>query len=108
MQQLDMVIALPAKKDYFKIYRVRGYRASTDSNFNYEFRVKTANIKEKVLLYDYNNQFTYRQKLLCFDTKEKAMAFRQMYLRTLYQPCAKSRGIRLFKGCSRCCQFRLR
>ncbi len=89
-------LIIPTTLGYFNIYKARGY-VSKDRYSAFEWHVKAETKKEIVhSLYNDDNRFAYRQSILCFDTKVKALAFRQSYLTALY-PILKSEGLDYLK-----------
>ena len=85
-------LIIPTKADYFKIYKARGYNSKLKFN-DFSFRIKTDNINEVIeSLHADSSRYTYRQSLMCFPTRAKAMAFRQTYLTALF-PILKAEGI---------------
>lgn len=73
----------PSTLSNYDIYKVRSKSIDTERNI-FEFRIRTNNIDEilpsKNNYYGNQSKYAYRQDYLIFDTKEKAMAFRQEYL----------------------------
>ena len=82
-------LIIPTKSGYFNVYKARCYKSSTQLNF--ELHIKIGSNKEiiptkspSVEIYSYfSKRYSYRQQLLCFDSKVKALAFRQSFLTAL-------------------------
>jgi hypothetical protein len=82
------------EKEKFEILKVRAFvakNATQHSSEKYKFDVKTNNLKETIYQDDDNTRFSLRQRYFVFDTKEKAMFFRQEYL-SLVLPYLKEHG----------------
>jgi hypothetical protein len=92
------------EKEKFEILKVRAFidqNATYHNSEKYRYDVKTNNIKETIYQDDCNtkfslrqrcnNKFSLRQRYFVFDTKEKAMFFRQEYL-SLVLPYLKEYG----------------
>lgn len=89
-------LIVPTTAGYFNIYKARGYN-SKDRYSAFEWHVRAETTKEVVhSLYNNDSRFSFRQSLLCFDTKVKALAFRQAYLTALY-PILKAEGLDYLK-----------
>ena len=73
----------PADIAQYDIYKVRSVaNRSTHSSNKYNFRIKTNNLNEIISEDDADSKKRYssRQGFLVFDSREKAMTFRQAYL----------------------------